>query len=153
MEGRAQLGPSFSLINDCYVALHKHWFIAELIWEQPTFLSLVGVVAKNVDFSCQERKNEIYKRMIFSCSIIRNLSDDIFEPFLSIGKDFEVDKNLFGDASYSPTLHGLKWRSNYQRAWLPTYWSKRLYKTTTKHDFCYQEVHRHLLVVERSFSG
>ena len=28
---------------------------------------------------------------------MRNLSDDIFEPFLSIGKDFEVDKNLFGE--------------------------------------------------------
>ena len=157
IEGRAQLGPSFSLINDCHVALHKHWFIAELIWEQPTFLSLVGVVAKNVDFSCPERKNEIYKHMIFSCSIIRNLSDDIFEPFLSIGKDIEVDKNLLQsreETSYSLTLHGLKCRSNYQRAWLPTYWSKRLYKTTTtKHDFCYQEVHRHLLVVERSFSG
>ena len=46
--------------------------------------------------------------MIFSCSIMRNLSDDIFEPFLSIGKDIAADKNLFGETSYSLTLHGLK---------------------------------------------
>ena len=59
--------------------------------------------------------------LFFSCPITRNLFNDIFEPFLSIGKDIEVDKNLFGETSYSLTLHGLKCRSNYQRAWLPTY--------------------------------